>query len=143
MQFTLTIDLGNDAMQTRADIESALRKLGQNCRYMSDPPEAGDDGAIMDDNGNKVGRWEVTETVADALEVVAWPLRGPSVPRVEYVKEGERGSMINTWCVAWDGKLYPFGDGDESREACERNAADWHPERYTWLGWNQPERTVG
>jgi hypothetical protein len=61
MRFTLTIELGNDAMQTRADIEEALRKLGQDLRYMSDPPEDGDDGVVADTNGNKVGTWEVTE----------------------------------------------------------------------------------
>lgn len=59
MTFTLTIELGNDAMQSRGDIEGALRKLGQNLRYMSDPPEAGDDGKIMDENGNSVGIWAV------------------------------------------------------------------------------------
>lgn len=64
-------------------------------------------------------------------------------PRVEYVREGERGSMINSWCVAWEGKLYPFGDGDESRETCERNAADWKPEKYGWIGKDQPGRKVG
>jgi hypothetical protein len=62
MKFTLEIELGNDAMQTRADIEAALRKLGQNLRHMSEPPEHGDEGGIMDDNGNKVGTWEVTQT---------------------------------------------------------------------------------
>ena len=59
MTFTLTIELGNDAMQTRRDIESALRKIGQ-LKYMSDPPAEGDDGKIMDENGNTVGKWEVT-----------------------------------------------------------------------------------
>ncbi len=59
MKFTLTIELGNDAMQTRSDIEEALRKLGQNLRHMSDPPEAGDGCGIMDLNGNRVGRWDI------------------------------------------------------------------------------------
>ncbi len=59
MTFTLTIELGNDAMQTRADIEGVLRELGQNIAYMSDLPESGDDGKIMDLNGNTVGSWEV------------------------------------------------------------------------------------
>jgi hypothetical protein len=61
MEFTLKIELGNDAMQTRADIEAALRNLGKNLRYMCDPPEAGDSDGIMDYNGNKVGSWEVTD----------------------------------------------------------------------------------
>lgn len=59
MKFTLEIELGNDAMQTRRDVESALRKLGQNVKYMSDPPEDGDEGTIRDDNGNTVGKWTV------------------------------------------------------------------------------------
>jgi hypothetical protein len=58
-KFTLEITLGNDAMRTRTDIEQALRELGQNLRYMSDPPESGDSGKIMDVNGNSVGKWEV------------------------------------------------------------------------------------
>ena len=61
MKFTLEIELGNDAMQTRQDIEEALRKLGQNLRYMSDPPEDGNEGFIADANGNGVGTWRVTE----------------------------------------------------------------------------------
>ena len=61
MQFTLTIELGNDAMQTANDIEGVLRKLGQRLPYISDPPEDGDEGSIMDDNGNKVGSWSITE----------------------------------------------------------------------------------
>ena len=59
MKFTLTIELGNDAMQTRADIEEALRKLGQNLRHMSDPPEIDDEGGILDINGNNVGAWSI------------------------------------------------------------------------------------
>ena len=61
MKFTLEIELGNDAMQTRNDVMEALRKLGQNLRYMNDTPESGDDGGIMDTNGNTVGKWEVIE----------------------------------------------------------------------------------
>jgi hypothetical protein len=60
MKFTLEIELGNDAMLTRNDIEDALRRLGQNCKYMSDPPEEGNEGDIMDYNGNTVGHWYVT-----------------------------------------------------------------------------------
>ena len=60
MTFNLKIRLGNDAMQTRADIEAALRDLGQNLRYMSDPPANGDGGLVRDINGNTVGLWKVT-----------------------------------------------------------------------------------
>ena len=57
MTFMLRIELGNDAMQTANEIEAVLRKLGQRLPYISDPVEAGDEGSIMDDNGNTVGQW--------------------------------------------------------------------------------------
>jgi hypothetical protein len=60
MKFQLEIELGNDAMQTRRDIEEVLRRTGQNLAYMCDPPEDGDEGPIFDLNGNKVGTWTVT-----------------------------------------------------------------------------------
>jgi hypothetical protein len=51
--FTLTIDLGNDAMQREEDIARALRRI-------ADRIDGGaTDGAVMDDNGNKVGSWVV------------------------------------------------------------------------------------
>lgn len=62
-KFTLEITLGNEAMQTRYDVEAAVRRLGQNIAYMSDPPEAGDSGSIRDDNGNLVGHWAVRDEI--------------------------------------------------------------------------------
>ncbi len=59
MKFTLEIELGNEAMQTRNDVEWALRKLGQEVKYLSEIPEDGDEGPIRDENGNTVGKWEV------------------------------------------------------------------------------------
>lgn len=58
MTFTLTIELGNDAMQDYGDIASALRTLA---RRISNNGEAVlvDGGKIMDANGNSVGSWEV------------------------------------------------------------------------------------
>lgn len=144
MQFTLTIELGNDAMQTRADIESALRKLGQDCRYMSDPPEDGDEGRIMDDNGNSVGKWEVTETPSgdpiqrmydEALENEPQDASDDTPePRVLYVRAGERGAEIDSWCVIDGDKAYPFGPDEYGRELAVREAAKWQPERFTHLG---------
>ena len=61
MKFRLEIQLGNEAMQTRLDLETALRPLGHNLAYMCDPPEDGDEGTIRDENGNTVGKWEVVE----------------------------------------------------------------------------------
>ena len=61
MKFKLEFDLGNDAVQTRNDVEAILRKLGQNLAYMSDPPEEGDEGNIRDENGNTIGGWGIVE----------------------------------------------------------------------------------
>lgn len=51
-QFTLTVKLGNEAMKTRDDVAKALR-------HAADALQAGlaDEGAIRDDNGNRVGGW--------------------------------------------------------------------------------------
>lgn len=62
-KFTLEITLGNEAMQTRYDVEGAVRQLGRNIAYMSDPPQAGDSGSIRDDNGNLVGHWAVQDVI--------------------------------------------------------------------------------
>lgn len=52
-RFTLTIELGNDAMQTGADIADALRRVAAR----QEEWERGTDGAIRDENGNTVGRY--------------------------------------------------------------------------------------
>lgn len=59
--FTLTIELGNDAMQTGADVGHALRAVADRLDYFTDR-EAGDvtPFAIRDLNGNTVGAWQVT-----------------------------------------------------------------------------------
>lgn len=54
MQFTLTIRLGNDAMQTVEDVEDALRQLVKS-RAISN----GSSPYIRDANGNTVGEWQV------------------------------------------------------------------------------------
>lgn len=62
MKFTLEIELGNDAMRTRVDVERAL--------YYAFPStfngiprmfEAGESAPILDTNGAHVGKWEVTD----------------------------------------------------------------------------------
>lgn len=55
LQFSVHIDLGYEAMQTGDDIERALMQVGLDGMIL----EAGDRGGIMDDNGNRVGAWEV------------------------------------------------------------------------------------
>ena len=65
MQFKLTIDLGNDAMQDAIDVASALSALAKRLRNdgiggrTNYPPSTPDGGKIMDTNGNSVGTWDV------------------------------------------------------------------------------------
>ena len=55
-KFTLTISLGNDAMQDYADIAEALICLSElMADYGDDTPSV-----IMDQNGNRVGEWKVS-----------------------------------------------------------------------------------
>jgi hypothetical protein len=58
-EFTLTIRLGNDAMQTGGDVAEALRKLADRIDTYRDG-SFGANGRIMDANGNDVGEWMVT-----------------------------------------------------------------------------------
>jgi hypothetical protein len=51
-RFTLTIDLGGDAMQTGSDVARALHKLAVRLDNT-----VSDAGSIMDDNGNTAGAW--------------------------------------------------------------------------------------
>ena len=55
-EFTLTIKLGNAAMQDYADIAEALTRLGAlMADYGEDTPKG-----IIDQNGNRVGEWKVS-----------------------------------------------------------------------------------
>jgi len=55
-EFTLTIKLGNAAMQDYADIAEALTRLGElMADYGDDTPTS-----IIDQNGNRVGEWKVS-----------------------------------------------------------------------------------
>lgn len=59
MRFTLTIDFGNDAMQTADDLASALPDLANR---IADSLRHGHwtSGGVADANGNRVGRWDLT-----------------------------------------------------------------------------------
>lgn len=57
MKFILEIELGNDAMQTYADIRGVLRMIAK--RPAS--PKVGDGNDTSDDNGNVVGHWEIVD----------------------------------------------------------------------------------
>ena len=66
MRFTVTITLGNEAMQTGMDIANSLRAVADHIddpnQFFEDPTdESGFDryGKIRDLNGNTVGKWEV------------------------------------------------------------------------------------
>lgn len=51
MDFTLTIEMGNAAMQDHADVADVLRELAERL-------EAGElNGSVRDYNGNTVGRF--------------------------------------------------------------------------------------
>lgn len=57
MTFTVTIDLGNDAMRTTYDIQAALQGV---IRDIDEADfSAPDRGRIGDINGNTVGTWRV------------------------------------------------------------------------------------
>ena len=59
-KFSMQIELGNDAMQTYADIAQATRRIFAD--FANHHEEATDGaGRIYDANGNKVGTWQVDE----------------------------------------------------------------------------------
>jgi hypothetical protein len=63
MKFTLTIELGNEAMQTALDVAEALRgtadRLFMYRQGLPDKFGANEKGHIKDENGNWVGSWEI------------------------------------------------------------------------------------
>lgn len=58
--FTLTILLGNDAMQTAEDVAEALERTAHQLRHL----QHGDYG-IFDLNGNKAGSWAMPDCRKD------------------------------------------------------------------------------
>jgi hypothetical protein len=61
-QFSLTIELGNDAMQSTTDVADALRAVADYIAGIGDLPDGDwhlDAGSVRDMNGNTVGSWEV------------------------------------------------------------------------------------
>lgn len=61
-KFTLSINLGNDAMQTREEVAEALERVAGTLRASSLPE---DTQHIRDANGNAVGRWEFATRKGD------------------------------------------------------------------------------
>ena len=56
-EFTLRIEMGNEAMQTPEDVGDALWAVANRLNYGMDRSN----GEILDYNGNKVVEWEFTE----------------------------------------------------------------------------------
>lgn len=61
MKFTLEIELGNEAMQTLADIEWSIQQVVGSLSSSDEPLHAGETGTTWDCDGNNVGKWEVTQ----------------------------------------------------------------------------------
>lgn len=57
MEFMLRIKLGNEAMQDAWDLSEALREI----HIQPNDPFKGAEGIVYDRNGNKVGKWAITE----------------------------------------------------------------------------------
>lgn len=59
MRFALSISLGNEVMQTQADVRDAIvRTFSMEAEGIT--LQQGDDQSIYDRNGNRVGMWHVT-----------------------------------------------------------------------------------
>lgn len=58
-KFTLTINLGNEAMQTPQDIAEALREVVRRLDLHSLQGTEPITGKIRDLNGNTVGEWKI------------------------------------------------------------------------------------
>ena len=66
-QFTMTIEMGNAAMRTYADIAQATRRIFAD--FANRPELLQDDtGRIYDVNGNKVGTWSADEVEPEEEE---------------------------------------------------------------------------
>jgi len=65
VKFTLTIELGNEAMQTGEDVVGALKSVIRSpylpCGEFTESIVPIDPVTIRDENGNTVGSWEVSE----------------------------------------------------------------------------------
>ena len=61
--FRLLIQLGNDSMRTPQDVEGALRDLADLFSSVEEFDDVGGSNVrgVSDDNGNRVGGWDVVE----------------------------------------------------------------------------------
>lgn len=64
MKFVLSIELGNEAMRTKADLVRAILKVKRSIQRevnLRDKRVGANSGAVLDLNGNTVGRWAVLD----------------------------------------------------------------------------------
>ena len=61
MQISITIDLGNEAMQSLNDISVALQESFRVHGERMRPLTVGEHGSLRDGNGNTVGTWAVVK----------------------------------------------------------------------------------
>lgn len=58
-EFTLEIEMGNDAMRSPGDVARALREAADEIENLVNHRNVyGESGTFRDDNGNTIGRWE-------------------------------------------------------------------------------------
>lgn len=63
-KFKLSIEMGNDAMQTPRELAEALRELATRVESIEET-ETNAGAKVLDDNGNEVGTWEYEVEVED------------------------------------------------------------------------------
>jgi hypothetical protein len=66
-EFTLTIELGNEAMRTYADIAGSVKRIFEDFARRDELAQD-DAGRIYDVNGNKVGSWSLDEVEPEEEE---------------------------------------------------------------------------
>jgi hypothetical protein len=59
-KFSLEIEMGNEAMQSYADIAQAVRRIFADFANRPEEVDEGENGNVYDLNGNKVGTWEIS-----------------------------------------------------------------------------------
>lgn len=105
MKLAVEIDLGNDAMQTAADASDSINKaLIRQSRSALDPLRAGEEGTIMDGNGNTVGTWKVE---AEPLE------------RIDFRSTEFLEAVENAWFRLMSGELQVGIDPESDMEMTE------------------------
>lgn len=97
MNLAISIELGNDRMRFARDVVDAMQRHLVPA-VTGSPLALGDQGTVMDVNGNTVGRWAVVDTRTTAREYVGEAARRDATP-------GELSEEP-------DGVLQSLADGD-------------------------------